>query len=39
MYECPEGCGRTYQSIRAAMLCQCDRYDPHGYPKPEPGYN
>lgn len=28
---CPEGCGREYGSIKAAMLCQCDQYDKNGY--------
>lgn len=32
---CPDGCGRTYQSIKAATLCQCDQYDPWGYEKPQ----
>lgn len=30
MYECPEGCPRVYSSIKAAMLCPCDRYDENG---------
>lgn len=33
MHECPEGCGRSYQSIRAAMLCQCEQYDQYGNAK------
>ena len=28
---CPEGCGREYGSIKAAMLCSCDTYDTYGY--------
>lgn len=39
MHECPEGCGRSYQSIRAAMLCQCEHYDTNGYPKQQPAYD
>ncbi len=31
MFECPD-CGRDdFNSLRAAMLCLCDRYDRHGY--------
>lgn len=30
-YHCPDECGRTYGSIKAAMLCQCDQYDRNGY--------
>lgn len=30
-YDCPEGCGRTYQSVKAALLCPCDKYDQNGY--------
>ena len=26
-YECPEGCGREYYSLKAAMLCACDSYE------------
>lgn len=25
-YPCPDECGRAYQSVKAAMLCQCDGY-------------
>jgi len=33
MYECPEGCPRVYSSIKAALLCPCDRYDENGREK------
>lgn len=26
MFDCPDGCGQTYGSIKASMLCQCDGY-------------
>ena len=33
-FECPD-CGRDdFNSLRAAMLCPCDRYDENGYEKP-----
>lgn len=28
---CPDGCPRVYQSLKAAMLCQCDKYDKYGH--------
>ena len=31
-YECPDDCGKTYQSIKAALTCDCDKYDRNGYP-------
>lgn len=37
MHECPDGCGRTYGSIKAAMLCPCDQYDTNGYQRPVKG--
>lgn len=34
-YAC-EDCGRDdFNSIRAALLCNCDRFDRNGYPKHE----
>ena len=32
-YECPDDCGRTYQSIKAAMNCPCQSIDGYGYPR------
>lgn len=31
MYPCPDGCPRTYSSLKAALLCPCDKYDQHGH--------
>lgn len=31
-YPCSD-CDQVYQSIKAAGLCQCDRYDRHGREK------
>lgn len=31
--ECSDGCGRTYWSIAAMMMCDCDRVDKHGQRK------
>ena len=36
-YACPDDCGRTYGSIKAAMLCQCDAYDHNGRERESPG--
>lgn len=31
-YECPDDCGKTYQSIKAALMCRCQYENEHGYP-------
>lgn len=32
MYPCPDECGKTWQSLKAALMCPCDREDVYGQP-------
>lgn len=37
-YDCLDSCGKTYQSLKAAMSCDCDRFDAHGYERQTDSY-